>query len=93
MEAGGKRKREKCRLKETGNINAWCTREKCIFWRLAQAQDVYISNETGCGLQYFDILDKVDPELARWLIETKEKLENSDPFEEKARINFRYRED
>jgi hypothetical protein len=84
--------RERCRLKHSVSIEAWCSREKCIFWRLVEAQDADISNRKGCGLQYFDFLDGMEPELARWLAEVKDRLEAAAPEEGKSRITFRYRE-
>lgn len=83
---------DKCRLHEANNLEAWCTRDQCIFWRLIESQDEEISNSVGCGLQHFNMIDSMDPEMARWLLEVKKQLENTDPLSEKSRITFRRRE-
>ncbi len=84
--------REPCLLHELNGLEAWCTREKCIYWRLLDAQDIEISNEEACGLQYFGIADKIDAGTAKWLLKMKKCLENTTPEVGKARINFRRRE-
>ncbi len=83
---------EKCMLQKLNGLEAWCTREKCIFWRLLDAQDIEVSNEEACGLQHFGIIDKIDPGTAAWLLNVKNRLDNTTPEAGKARINFRRRE-
>ncbi len=89
MSADDKRPEERCKLQAKQGIEAWCTRDKCIFWRLLDAQDINVSNRQGCGLQYFRMVEKLDPETAAWLLQMKRKLEDERPDEEKSRINFR----
>jgi hypothetical protein len=85
--------KEKCHLKACQCIEGWCSRDKCIYWRLLDPQEVDVSNEEGCGLRFFGIVDELDPDTVRWLLDMKEKLENTDPAQEKARITFRRREE
>jgi hypothetical protein len=85
--------REKCRLHESVGIDAWCTRDHCIYWRLLEAQDVDASNAKGCGLQHYSVIEGVTPEMAKWLIEIKKKLENTSPEAGKSRITFKRREE
>lgn len=92
MNENGTKSRERCELHAKQGIEAWCSREKCIFWRLLDTQDVQISNEQGCGLQHFNTLEDLDPETAAWLLRMKRKLESADPEVEKSRINFKHRE-
>lgn len=85
-------KQEKCHILNSQGLEAWCTREKCIYWRLLEPQDLDVSNEHGCGLKHFDIVTSIDSETASWLIEMKERLEDTTPEVGKARITFRHRE-
>lgn len=85
-------KKERCKLHETSGLEAWCTRDECIFWRLIEAQDENVSNAAGCGLQHFKVLDEIEPKMAGWLLEVKKQLEESDPVTEISRITFRRRE-
>ncbi len=84
--------RESCLLHEANGLEAWCTREKCIYWRLLDAQDIEVSNSEACGLQHFGIIGKIDSKTAKWLLNMKNRLENTTPEAGKARINFRRRE-
>lgn len=84
--------REKCRLHHANNLEEWCSRENCIFWRLLEAQDENVSNVDGCGLQHFGIIEDLEPEMASWLLQVKKQLEDTDPATEKARITFKRRE-
>lgn len=83
---------ERCRLCSHQGTDEWCTREKCVYWRLLEAQDEDLSNVEGCGLQFFNVLEDLTPEMGEWLLSMKRKLENTSPDVEKARINFRRRE-
>jgi hypothetical protein len=85
-------KKERCRLQEANGIEAWCTRDKCIYWRLLEAQEVDVSNEQGCGLKHFGVFERLDKEMAQWLLTMKRRLENTTPEFGRARINFRRRE-
>jgi len=87
-----KPERERCELNAARGIDAWCTRESCIYWRLLQAQDVEVSNVQGCGLQHYSVLNDVTPEMADWLLKMKKRLENTTPESGKSRITFRHRE-
>lgn len=84
--------KERCELHHVNGIEAWCTREKCIYWRLVEAQDEELGNINGCGLRFFKVIDDLKPETARWLLSIKKQLEGSAPEIEKARINFKRRE-
>ncbi|RJQ45352.1 MAG: hypothetical protein C4534_04690 [Gaiellales bacterium] len=85
-------KKEKCQLHKANGLEAWCTRDECIYWRLIDAQDEGISNREACGLQHFGILERLEPDMAEWLLQVKKQLESSDPVTEKSRITFRRRE-
>jgi hypothetical protein len=87
-----KAKREPCRLHAARGIEAWCTREHCIYWRLLQAQDVELSNEQGCGLQHYHLVEGLSPDMAEWLLTMKKRLENTTPEAGKSRITFKHRE-
>ncbi|MHB1391385.1 MAG: hypothetical protein ACYCXF_09205 [Thermoleophilia bacterium] len=86
-------KEEKCRLHEVQGLEAWCTRESCIYWRMLEPQDIDLDNEKGCGLQHFGVLGGLTPEVAAWLLSMKKRLENTSPESAKARITFRRREE
>ena len=92
MAEADKKKRERCHLHAAQGIEAWCTRERCIYWRLLEAQDVDASNVKGCGLQHYRIIESVTPEMAEWLLAMKKRLENTTPEAGKSRINFKRRE-
>lgn len=85
-------KREPCRLHEAKGLEAWCTRDRCIYWRLLEVQDLDISNDLGCGLQYYQMVEGLSPEMADWLLKMKNRLENSTPEAGKSRITFKHRE-
>jgi hypothetical protein len=84
--------REKCHLNAANGIEAWCTRDKCIYWRLMEAQDADAPTSCGCGLQHYGFLKDVTPEMASWLLAMKKRLENTTPEAGKSRITFRRRE-
>ena len=84
--------REKCRLQLAQGLEAWCTRESCIYVRLFESQDLIVSNEKGCGLQHFGVVEDLSPEMAAWLLTMTKRLENTTPESAKARITFRRRE-
>lgn len=86
------KEREKCKLHKAQDLDAWCTRERCIYWRLLESQDVDLSNDQGCGLQHYKILEQLKPEMADWLLEMKKRLENTTPEAGKSRITFTRRE-
>ncbi|MHB1055933.1 MAG: hypothetical protein ACYC6B_02735 [Thermoleophilia bacterium] len=92
-ESDKKHIREKCRLHQAQGLEAWCSRESCIYWRLLESQDVVASNEKGCGLQHFGVIEDLTPEMAAWLLNMKKRLENTTPEIAKARITFRRREE
>lgn len=85
-------KRERCELHQASGFDAWCTRDVCIYWRLLQPQDEELSNADGCGLQHFNMIESLSPEMAKWLLNIKFQLENTNPDLEKSRITFRRRE-
>ncbi len=85
--------KEKCSLHLANGIEEWCTRDSCIYWRLLETQDIDIGNDVGCGLQHFKIIENLSPEMARWLLTMKKRLENTTPEAEKSRITFRRREE
>jgi hypothetical protein len=87
-----KGKREKCELQKARGLDAWCSHDSCIYWRLLEPQDVDTSNIAGCGLQHHGMLEHLTPEMADWLISMKKRLENTTPEAAKARITFRRRE-
>ena len=74
MAENQKIKRESCRLHAAQGLEAWCSRERCIYWRLLEAQDmaqdmaqdIVLSNEQACGLQPYSLLEKVTPRVAAW---------------------------
>ncbi|MHB8792331.1 MAG: hypothetical protein ACYC6O_03195 [Thermoleophilia bacterium] len=84
--------REPCRLHKAQGLEAWCSRDNCIFWRLIEVQDLDMSNELGCGLQFYELLDSLTPEMAEWLLKMKQRLENTTPEAGKSRITFKRRE-
>ncbi len=84
--------RERCHLHRAQGLEAWCTRESCIYWRLLESQDYEPSNEDACGLQHYNIIDNVSPEMAAWLLQMKKRLENTTPEAGKSRITFKRRE-
>lgn len=84
--------KERCQLQKARGIDAWCSRESCIYWRLLEPQDVDVSNVKGCGLQHYGIAADLTPEMAEWLHNMKKRLENTSPEAAKARITFRRRE-
>ena len=88
-----KNREEKCRLHLANGIEAWCTRNSCIYWRLLETQEIDIGNEVGCGLQHFKIIEDLSPEMAKWLLAMKKRLENTTPEAGKSRITFRRREE
>jgi hypothetical protein len=51
-----------------------------------------MSNEQGCGLQFYEMLDTLSPEMAEWLLKMKKRLENTTPEAGKSRITFKRRE-
>jgi hypothetical protein len=83
---------EPCRLHEANGLEAWCSREQCIYWRLLEVQDIEISNEYGCGLQFFQMIEGLSPEMAEWMLKMKKRLENTTPEAGKSRITFKIRE-
>lgn len=84
--------REPCRLHKAQGLEAWCSRDKCIYWRLIEPQDLEASNKLGCGLQFYQMLDTLSPEMADWLLKMKSRLENTTPEAGKSRITFKRRE-
>lgn len=84
--------REPCRLHKAQGLEAWCSRDKCIYWRLIDSQDLEMSNEHGCGLQFYEMLDRLSREKAEWLLKMKKRLENTTPEAGKSRITFKRRE-
>lgn len=84
--------REPCKLHKAQGMEAWCSRDKCIYWRLLEVQDLEVSNEQGCGLQFYEMLEGLTPEMADWLLKMKNRLENTTPEAGKARITFKRRE-
>jgi len=85
--------RERCQLQKAKGMEAWCSRDKCIYWRLLEVQDLETSNELGCGLQFYQLIDGLDPDMADWLIKIKKRLENTTPEAGKSRITFKVREE
>jgi len=85
--------REPCHLQAALGIDAWCTRERCIYWRLLEAQDVEISSNVGCGIQHHQLVERLTPEMAEWLLSMKKRLENITPEAGKSRITFKRREE
>lgn len=85
--------KEQCHLYQVRGIEAWCTRDKCIYWRLLEAQDAHAPNNRGCGLQHYGLIDEITPEMTEWLLSMKKRLENTTPEAGKARITFRRREE
>jgi hypothetical protein len=93
MSDSNKKIQDKCLLHEANGLNAWCTRESCIYWRMLKSQDIDDDNEVGCGLQHYNMLQNLSPEMAEWLLTIKRRLENSTPEAGKSRITFRHREE
>lgn len=87
-----KKERERCKLHQARGLEAWCTRDRCIYWRLLEAQDVDMSNEQACGLQHYKITENLSTGMADWLLEMKKRLENTTPEAGKSRITFKRRE-
>lgn len=85
-------KREPCRLHEAQGLEAWCSRDKCIYWRLLEVHDLEMSNEQGCGLQFYEMMEGLSPDMADWLLKMKKRLENTTPEAGKSRITFKLRE-
>ncbi|MBE0428525.1 MAG: hypothetical protein IBX61_01475 [Thermoleophilia bacterium] len=85
--------RELCELQKSLGIEAWCTQESCIYWRLLEPQDIDGLSEKGCGLQHYKIVDSITPEMADWLLGMKRRLEDITPESAKSRITFRRREE
>lgn len=83
---------DKCKLHGANGIEAWCTRDSCIYWRLLKTQEVDVSNDIGCGLEHYKIIGGLTPEMAEWLLSMKKRLENTTPKAGKSRITFRRRE-
>ena len=86
-------KKDLCRLSEVNSVKAWCSRDKCIYWRLLESQDIGSEDEVGCGIQHFGLIDGLDQETAAWMLSMKRRLENITPETAKARISFRRREE
>lgn len=84
--------KDECQLYSANGLEAWCTCESCIYWRLLEPQDIE-SGRKGCGLQHYGIVDNITPDMARWLLEMKKRLENTTPEAAKSRITFRRREE
>lgn len=84
--------REPCMLQKASGIEAWCSRDRCIYWRLLEVQDLEISNEQCCGLQHYKLIEGLSPEMADWLLKMKKRLENTTPDAGKSRITFKRRE-
>ncbi len=84
---------ERCRLQEALGIEAWCSRNKCIYWRLLDSQDNDMSSVQGCGLQHYGVINGLDEATGNWLLSMKKRLENTTPEYGKARITFRRREE
>ncbi|MHB9053149.1 MAG: hypothetical protein ACYC5F_04060 [Thermoleophilia bacterium] len=93
MSEAAEKDRERCHLHAANGIDAWCTRERCIYWRLLESQDVDASNVKGCGLQHYQVIESVTPEMAEWLLSMKKRLENTTPEAGKSRITFIRREE
>ncbi|MHB9111393.1 MAG: hypothetical protein ACYC4D_02015 [Thermoleophilia bacterium] len=85
-------KPEPCRLHQAQNLEEWCSRDNCIYWRLLETQDLDVSNKEGCGLQFYQIVDSLTPEMGEWLLKMKKRLENTTPEAGKSRITFKRRE-
>lgn len=86
-------KTDRCRLNEINGIDAWCTGDKCIYWRLLESQqDIEDENEIGCGIQHFGLIDQLEADTASWLLSMKKRLEQITPETGKARIHFKRRE-
>lgn len=80
-----------CNLQEVLGIQAWCTRESCIYFRLLEPQDINLGEDETCGLLHNGLLNTLSPEMAEWLVEIKERLENTSPQAAKSRITFHRR--
>ncbi len=65
-----------CKLRAANGLE-WvaCEGERCIFWRAVEHLGVEPLSPEGCAIQYFDLLEGTDPELARWLLSLKERVE------------------
>lgn len=85
-------KQEKCHLSGANGIDEWCTRGRCIFWRLLDEQDADTSNMVGCGLRHSGYLNDLPAETSSWLLNMKKVLEDTKPEVLKSRIIFRRRE-
>lgn len=83
---------EACRLYEANDLESWCTRKHCIYWRLLESQDVSVSNKIGCGLEHHGLMEGISSQTAKWLLSMKKRLEDTTPEIGKARIIFRRRE-
>jgi hypothetical protein len=92
MARKGESSRERCELHKAGGLKEWCTRNSCIFWRLIEQQDEDISNVEGCGLQHFQVIEQLKPEMVDWMLSIKKQLEDTSPEIEKSRITFKHRE-
>lgn len=92
MAESNEKKREPCHLHKAQGLEAWCTRERCIYWRLLEAQDMKLSNKQGCGLRHHKVIKDLQPEMAKWLLAMKKRLENTTPEAGKSRITFTRRE-
>src|SRR5659263_642630 len=74
MAESNEKKREPCHLHKAQGLEAWSTRERCIYWRLLEAQDMKLSNKQSCGLQHYKVIENLQPEMAKWLLAMKKGL-------------------
>lgn len=84
---------EQCNLTRVLGIKAWCTKNSCIYWRLLEPQDIETKAEEGCGLQHNGFLETLSPQMAKWLLDIKRRLENTSPQAAKSRITFHRRQE
>ncbi len=52
-----------------------CDGKNCIYWRVLEHLDVDRPEATGCAIRYFGMLHDADPEVGKWLLSVKERMD------------------
>ena len=65
---------DRCELKHHHGHHALCDEEECIFWRVNEHLGL-VGKQSGCAIQYFELLGENGSEIAAWLLSVKERFE------------------
>lgn len=67
---------DECELRKAAGEGVLpCDGEDCVFWRLAGHLDLVERPDSGCAVQYFDLLGEGGSDVAAWLLSVKERVE------------------